>query len=74
MLMGRFDLYQIEEHESTSLKVYFPNGFFEIRSIKKEDAIRFELTLKSKSSKKGKEMKEQVLKVNEYVNRIIKVK
>ena len=71
MIVGRFDLYQIEKHNSTSLTVYFPNGFFAIKLIEKGDDIRFEFRLKSKCTKKGKEMKEQVLKVDEFVNRIV---
>jgi len=70
MIVGRFDLYQIEEDSTTNLKIYFPNGFFEISLLNNNGENRFKVVLKSKNTRKVEEMKGEVLNVYNYVTEL----
>lgn len=70
VVIGRFDLYQIEEDSTTNLKIYFPNGFFEISLLNNNGENRFKFVLKSKNTKKAKEMKGEVLNVYNCVSKL----
>ena len=70
ILMGRFDLYLMDNLNQSSLKVYFPHGFFEIRLIQNESNIRYRLILNSKNIKKAEEMKGEVFNVYNYVRKL----
>ena len=66
-LSGEFSLYLQEESES--LKVYFPNGWFDYEKIK--GSIEIRIVIKSKCQICGNKVKSQLESIMNHFNRFI---
>lgn len=65
-VIGEFDLYI--KNESNELKVYFPNGWFDIRSIDAiNEHVHIEIKVEGKSKKTCKNIIRQLQNIYEHV-------
>lgn len=63
-IKGEFDLYLINESLSESLLVYFPNGYFSIKNISKNESfIMMEVKIESKTLDCGTKIAYQITTV-----------
>ena len=62
---GEFDLLLMNDEDG--LKVYFPNGWFSIRSFNKGSKINLEIKVESKSKKTGKKFTGELLTIYKSV-------
>lgn len=70
-LIGEFDLYQIEEFDG--LKVYYPNGSFNIKVLNKSEmGINIIIEIKSKTLDSGMKIETQIQMIYNNLNQVFK--